>query len=463
MSITVPLALFGWIPAILVLFGLLPARRAAVTAFVAGWLFLPNAGYAFEGLPEYTKMSATCLGVLLGTIIFDSARILSFRPRLIDLPMLLWCLCPFASSLSGGFGWYGGLSCSIGPIVSWGMPYFIGRLYFRDLAAMRELALGIFFGGLVYVPLIVFEARMGGQLHPLVYGFEACGSGRHYGMFGMFPFQPRVFMQNALALNMYMAAAAVIGVGLWKSGAARSFWGFGFGWLTLAVIGGSVLSKSLGANLLMLGGIAIIVVLARFRSYVLLVLVLLAAPAYMTTRAAGIWSGEGLVNVVSTFASSERTGSLAGRLFQEDRLISRALEKPVFGWAGWGLNLRCIDAETGAPVIAVPDGLWVIVLGINGIVGLVLLSLALLLPLYRFMRLSPSATAMCPDRAPVAAMAVVMAIYIIDCLFNAMINPILVLTLGAMTGFTGRAAVRKRASVAWRRGTIAAAPPQPNS
>jgi len=128
MSITVPLALFGWIPAILVLFGLLPARRAAVTAFVAGWLFLPNAGYAFEGLPEYTKMSATCLGVLLGTIIFDSARILSFRPRLIDLPMLLWCLCPFASSLSGCFGWYGGLSCSIGLIVSWGMPYFIGRL-----------------------------------------------------------------------------------------------------------------------------------------------------------------------------------------------------------------------------------------------------------------------------------------------------------------------------------------------
>jgi len=429
---------------------------------VAGWLFLPNAAYTFEGLPEYTKMSATSLGVLLGAIVFDSGRVLSFRPRLIDLPMLLWCLCPFASSLSGGFGWYGGLSCSVSPVVGWGVPYFIGRLYFRDLAAMRELALGIFAGGLIYVPLIVFEARMGGQLHPLLYGFEACGSGRFYEMFGVFPFQPRVFMQNALALNMYMAAAAVIGVGLWKSGAVRSFWGFGFGWLTLAVMGGALLSKSLGANLLMLGGIAAIIVLTRFRSYILLALMVLAFPTYMITRASGVWSGEDLASAVSAFASQERTESLAGRQFQENRLIARALERPVFGWAGWGLNLRCIDAETGNPVIAVPDGLWVIVLGTNGIVGLTLLSLALLLPLRRIMRLSPSAKAMCPDRAPITVMAIVIAIHAIDCLFNAMINPVFVLALGAMTGVSIRAVSHKRASVAYR-GGIASAPPQPST
>lgn len=463
MSITVPLALFGWIPVILLMFGLLPPRRAVVAAFVVGWLFLPNAAYEFKGLPEYTKMSATSFGVLLGAILFDSARVFSFRPRLIDLPMLLWCLCPFASSLSAGFGWYGGLSCSMSPIVSWGVPYFIGRLYFRDLAAMRELALGIFLGGVVYVPLIVFEARMGGQLHPLLYGFEASPSDRFYEMFGIFPFQPRLFMQNALALNMYMAAAAVIGVGLWKSGVVRSFWGVNMQWLTLAVVGGSVLSKSLGANLLMLGGIAMIVILLRFRTYVPLALVLLAFPVYMTTRAAGVWSGEGLVSVVSAFASQERTGSLAGRLFQEDRLIARALEEPIFGWAGWGLNLQCIDVETGDPVIAVPDGLWIIVLGINGIVGLALWSLTLLLPLYRLMRLSPSATAMYPDRAAVTAIAVVMAIYTIDCLFNAMLNPIFVLALGAMTGVAVRAAVRKRVSVALRRGGMASAPPQASS
>src|SRR5438105_15401416 len=98
MGFLVPLTLFGWIPCVLALFALLPPRRAVITAFLAAWLFLPMAGYKVPGLPGYTKMSATALGVLMGAAIFDTDRLLAFRPRWIDVPRILWRTSPFASS-----------------------------------------------------------------------------------------------------------------------------------------------------------------------------------------------------------------------------------------------------------------------------------------------------------------------------------------------------------------------------
>ena len=74
---------------LLLLFMLLPPRRAVLTAFLFAWLFLPMAGYRMPGiLPDYTKMSATIMGVMLGALIFDTNRLLSFRLRIWDLPFL---------------------------------------------------------------------------------------------------------------------------------------------------------------------------------------------------------------------------------------------------------------------------------------------------------------------------------------------------------------------------------------
>ena len=51
MMALVPVALIGWIPFVLLLFAVLPARRAAVATLMIGWLFLPEhwgRGYASE-------------------------------------------------------------------------------------------------------------------------------------------------------------------------------------------------------------------------------------------------------------------------------------------------------------------------------------------------------------------------------------------------------------------------------
>src|SRR5438067_1065195 len=195
MGFLVPVTLFGWIPFVLFLFMILPPRRAVITAFLAAWLFLPMAGYSIHGLPDYTKMSATAMGVVMAAAIFDADRLLSFRPRWVDIPMFTFILSPAVSSYLNGLGLYDGCSEIVRGFVTWGLPYVIGRVYFCDLEGARELAIGLFLGGLVYVPLCWFEIRVSPQLHRWVYGFHAHAFVQEIREGG---FRPTVFMQHGL-------------------------------------------------------------------------------------------------------------------------------------------------------------------------------------------------------------------------------------------------------------------------
>ena len=72
MNFIVYLVMFGWIPLVLYLFSQLPVQRALVISFIGAWLFLPQASFPLVGLPDLTKMSVTCYGILLATFIFDA-------------------------------------------------------------------------------------------------------------------------------------------------------------------------------------------------------------------------------------------------------------------------------------------------------------------------------------------------------------------------------------------------------
>src|SRR5947209_3728901 len=109
-SFTVHIALIGWIPVVLLIFSIMPATRAVIVSFLAAWMFLPMYGYDLPGIPDYTKTSATTYAVLLAMVLFDSRRLSAFRPRLLDLPMVVWCTVPLLSSMTAGYGIYDGLS-----------------------------------------------------------------------------------------------------------------------------------------------------------------------------------------------------------------------------------------------------------------------------------------------------------------------------------------------------------------
>ncbi len=426
MSVLVPIALFGWIPVVLLLFAALRPRRAVVTAFVAGWLFLPMAGYGVPGLPDYTKMTATCVGVLLGVAFFDASRLAAFRPKLVDLPMLVWCACPFFTSMVNGLGAYDGFSAVMYQTERWGLPYFIGRLYFGDLEGLRELAVGVFIGGLVYVPLCLWEIRMSPQLHETVYGFHqhSFGQTRRFG-----GWRPMVFLQHGLMVGMWMTSASVLGFWLWRSGALRRLRGAPVWALVAVQIVTTVLCKSFGALVLLAGGIGLLLG-RRIRPAVLAALLL--PPVYMAARVQG-WYPQIALDAAGLI-SEGKAGSLRMRIDAEAILVEHAMSQPLLGWGAYDRN-RVYNEE--GRLITVTDSLWIITLGQKGLLGLTALAAALLVgPAVLLLGVRPRHWAH-PELAPATGLAVIVLLFAYDSLINGMINPVYTLAAGGVTGLVG--------------------------
>lgn len=426
--------LVGWLPAVMGLFLWLPPRRAVLWSFLIAWLFLPIAAIKVAGLPDYNKMSATCLGTLLASLAFDGKRLLSFQPRWIDLPMLIWCLCPMASSLANGLGLHDGFSAAMYQTVAWGLPYLIGRIYFADALSLRELALAVFLGGLIYVPLCLWEIRMSPNLHLWVYGYRQVGFAQAFRFGG---WRPMVFLQHGLMVGMWMCMTSLVGLWLWWTRAVRHIGGIPIGALALALTVTAVLCKSMGAVVLLITGLAALAALKLTKVRAGILALALVAPGYVGMRASGLWSGEALLRLSSN-VNQERSRSLDTRLDNENLMAAHALERPVFGWGGWGRN-RIFDAR--GRDISITDGFWIIALGTTGLVGLGSFLVSFLLPpAWLLLRYRPRVW-LEPGLAPVAALMTVVMLFTIDCLPNAMLNPLFVVMLGGLTACTAPGAL----------------------
>jgi hypothetical protein len=426
-SILVPVALIGWVPVAMLLFYVLRPQRAAVVAYLGAWMFLPVAGYSIAGLPDYTKATAASLGVLLGTLAFAPDRLIGLRPHWLDLPMLIWCLCPCASSLDNGLGMYDGLSSALAQVITWGLPYLIGRAHLRSLDDLRDLVVMLFVGGLVYAPLCLFEVRMSPQLNQWVYGFG--GRGIDYASeLGKWGSRPCVFMGGHLTLGMFMTAASLCGFWLWLTGSVTRLRGHSVGTLLAILVITTLFCKNMGALSVLLAGILCLVCVRYRRSSLVVWMLIAASPAYMVFRGSGEWGGAAIAEIAGSI--HERRGeSFQTRLDNEGRLVVKAMQRPILGWGGWGRSR--VYSDEGQD-ITLSDGLWVIALGASGLVGLVAITASLLVPAIAFAWRYPARTWLHPAVAPGGALAVLMALYAIDCLFNAMLNPIYLLVGGGL-------------------------------
>jgi hypothetical protein len=214
------IAIASWFVLVFALFWVRPAAEAVVASLVVGWLFLPVYGYPLTGF--HSKFEIVATGVLLGSLIFAPRTWLRFRPGLVDVPMALACLAPFVSALTNEVGLYNAGSDLKAALLRWGVPYLLGRVFLSDLQGIRTIALGLFLGGLGYVPFCLYEARMSPQLHRMLYGFhqhEFLQTVRWGG------FRPMVFMSHGLALGLLMSLACLSGFWLWRSGAKQRLWG----------------------------------------------------------------------------------------------------------------------------------------------------------------------------------------------------------------------------------------------
>ena len=91
---------------------------------------------------------------------------------------------------------------------------------------------------------------------------------------------------------------------------------------------------------------------------------LCVAPIYYAVRISDIWSGQSAVELARSLLNDERAQSLEFRLDNEDLLIAKALQRPIFGWGGWGRNFVYDESEHRR--VTVVDGMWIIALGSYG-------------------------------------------------------------------------------------------------
>ncbi|MDX1683237.1 MAG: hypothetical protein R3336_08955, partial [Phycisphaeraceae bacterium] len=417
--------LYGWVPFSVAMFLFMRPRRAAAVVLIGGWLFLPQFAYDLPRIPDYGKATAIATGLLLGITLIDSRRLFQLRPAPIDIFMILWCTVPMVTSILNDLGAYDGASAVIGHIVVWGVPWLVGRLYFSSREGLRELAVAVFIGGLIYVPLCLLENRLAPILHYVVYGFNqhVFAQTRRFG-----GWRPVVFLEHGLAVGMWMTATSVTAFWLWLSGAKKRIVATPTGWLLTILLATTILTRSLGALLLLAVAIPLLLVARRLRTVWPILLLGISVPIYLVLRIVFDWRAEILIDLAGKI-HPVRARSLAGRLEVDAILAERALQRPFFGWGGWDRMREGVE-------FVIPDTMWSITLGQYGFIGLVSLYGALLVPPLAALWGLRHRPFRRPEWAGVVALSLVVILFLCDSFSNRMISPVYTCAAAALVGWS---------------------------
>ena len=425
MSQLVPVMLVGWLVVAVGLFMWLPPRRAMITQFIAGWIFLPVGALMIQGLPEISKITTVALGGLLGAVFFDFGRLIRYQPHWVDGVVLAFCLVPVGTSLSNDLGLYDGLSKSFAHMMQWGIPFYLGRVYLTDLDAYRDLAVGIVIGGLICIPMCLWEMRVSPMLHKSVYGyhpFKFVSASRFGG------YRPVGFFRHGIEMAMWMTSASLVSIWLWKTNRVNKFLDIPIKWVTASLVLVTVMCRSMGAIALFIPALAALFEIHLYRRAMVLVILLLIPVFYVSLRSSTDWGAAQLVEAAAII-DEDRAGSLNFRLYNDRQLVVKALDRPMLGWGAWGRN-RAYN-EDGED-ISVTDGLWVIIVGQHGLIGLISwLGITLLPPALYVTRAGPKSLGQAA-LAPLTVACVLLGIHTIDWLMNAFTNPTYFLMAGGI-------------------------------
>ncbi|MFK5956606.1 MAG: hypothetical protein QM477_09200 [Planctomycetota bacterium] len=404
----------------------LPRHRAVLATMLFGFLFLPSLEFDVGGMIYWNRNTAPVFMVLAGVLFRDGALLAKFRMRWFDIPMLVYCVVPLFTSLDNGYGLKEGLALSFYQTVRWAGPYFIARLHFQTKEQLLDLVYALFLGGLIYIPLCVFEIRFSPVLHYYLYGFN-----QHSFLQSVrgSTYRPIVFLQHGLMVGMWISMTAFLGWALGSAGKLGRYMGVSLKLLPPLMLLVLIAMKSLGAlilGLLVWSGVSF----SRTTGGKAFLLALTIAPLlWALTRTSGALSTDAIVGV-SSFVSAERAHSLEFRLDAEDSLTRHAMRKPLFGWSTRGFNRV---EEDGRDRAETADGFWLIAFSAYGLVGLISSLLIFCVPSILVLKFAPPR--LWKDDSMmflVGCMGAVLIAVGMDNLLNAMINPMFTMLLGAI-------------------------------
>lgn len=340
----------------------------AVFLVLAGaYLFLPQgAGIDPPGIPPLVKETAPLYSIFLAYCLVPKARFRLLPPKGVMLWLfMIALLLPFFTVLTNGeVVWHGDVS--VNPLAANDifsmilrrylelMPFLLGLFFVKDIKDQKTILVLLVGIGLLYSFLMLWEIRMSPQLHRIVYGFFPHDFGQQMRFGG---FRSVVFLGHGLLTTMFLAICLMAATILVKC--KENLGPIPMGPVLLFLLVVLILNKTVSGAALFLFFAALLLLfrprnIARFAIFFGFLVLF-----YPIFQLFGLLPFDPVVEVLATYLP-ERAESLVFRLDHERDLLARAMEKPFFGWGGWGRN-RLEESVT--------DGFLIITLGTAGILG----------------------------------------------------------------------------------------------
>lgn len=415
------IALLSWPAVCILLFVLLPVEAAAIWSMLGGYLLLPaNLQIDLPMLPPLDKMSIAALSTFLlcwmrGTqsnTVRPSFFIYFFGIGLILSPIFTSLTNSYelqnAAGSIPGFYPLDGLKVAGRQLIAL-LPLFVGMRFLSSDYGRGLLLKSLPTAAMVYSVPMLFEIRVSPQLHRWVYGYHPSEFLQQMRAGG---FRPVVFVEHGLALALFIALALLAAV-IMARGRRRILHapvGAVAGYLGVLLL----LCKSLGP-IVYAAVLTPVVLFTRPRTWVKIALALVfVVCAYPALRGNGLIPVQFISNSANS-VSVDRSKSFGTRVQNEEQLLAKANEKPLFGWGMWGRN-RVYDRDTGKD-ISITDGQWIIQFGMFGWFGYLAFFGLLTTAVFRAHRALDDRVT--PHNITLAGLALLLGVYVIDLVPNA--------------------------------------------
>ena len=441
--------LFMWPVVALILFK--RKRRSAALAWtlVAGYLLLPTVvNFNLPLLPTVNKETMPSLAALLAILFMVRPTTYAQGPlapvnKSVEMPgwlpghklsAILFLVALFSGVLTvltngdrlvygpitiPALRTYDAFSLTLVSIVNF-IPLILARKYLASPEQHRQLLIVLCVAGIAYCLPALYEIRMSPQLNRIFYGFFPHSWKQHVRSDG---FRPLVFLEHGLWLGIFLVGSLIATVGLYRIETNRKrLYLLGAGFLFVTIF----LAKVLGSFLIAIAILPFILFFGVRLQMLMACAIAILLLVYPSARGAGLVPVEQIVSYAEKI-SEERSRSLAFRLRNEDILLDKANQRPLFGWGSWGRN-RVFNEE--GEDISVTDGAWIIEIGSYGWIGYLskfgLLTMPIiLLTLHRRRYGVTMAT---------STLCLVLAANLTDLIPNATLTPITWLVAGALLG-----------------------------
>lgn len=434
-SLTATAALAIWPLVAIWLFVTRPLIQATLWTVVGAQLLLPvRDEIKLPIIPALDKATLPGLCIFLAYLFLQRPI---WRPRigLVEILLALYLLGPIVTSLLNndpvfagdriiqGVGLYDAGSAVALTLFTL-MPLFVGRGLLNTEGAHQEVLRVLAIAGAIYSIPLLFEIRFSPQLHAWVYGYYPSDFIQQMRDGG---FRPMVFMGHGLIAATFLFLTIGAATALWRAKIRLGPLSPGVVSVYLGLV--LILCKSLGATIFMMVFAPLIGFAKPRLNALVAICVVTIAMSYPLLRFAGMIPTNQILELAESI-NPQRSASLRVRFDNEEALLSRALERPLFGWGRYGRNR--IYSEWGQDV-SITDGLWVITIGQFGIVGFIaefgLLALAVIRGAAAYRNASGYR-----DKIFLTTLALLVAANIIDLIPNSSLLPMTWLFAGSLLG-----------------------------